>query len=151
MKTLHISVDKKKVIDEVQMLSSYVAAKASEPTEFQNLAINDFDEAWVNSTIESCHIELTNILSEYIVGEVYGNDTYEFMLEVPDNIHPQSEKNINASAPKYYASAILAEWFTMLGKDIATTYISNGAAYLDIIRSNIHRRDKPIRRPLSPF
>lgn len=152
MKTLHISIDKKKVIEEVQLQSAYIAAKAGEPAKFKDGAINDYDDQWIKSTFESCHVALSNILSEYIVGTVCGEDVLEYILEMPDNIHPQSEVNMNMAAAKFYIATILAEWLNMtMGREIATGYMADSANYLNLVRSNIHRRNKPIRRPLNPF
>lgn len=152
MKTLHISIDKKKVIEDVQLQSAYIAAKAGEPAKFKDVAINDYDEQWIKSTFESCHVALSNILSEYIVGTVCGEDVLEYILEMPDNIHPQSEANMNMAATKFYISATLSEWLNLtMGKEFATGYIADSANYLNLVRSNIHRRNKPIRRPLNPF
>ena len=143
--TLHISVSKGDVFDNVKKATGYTASKmVGDEDTYERIAVTqgeleDLGVFW----LEACNIA-TDLLKPFIGGGVE-TDNYQVTLDMPSSFDGNLSASINSSLNNFFILYITSRWFKYANKSEASSTLEDAEAMLADVKRKIYYKKKPTR------
>ena len=149
-----LTVDKKKVYDEVAKTSAYTGSKmVDDANAYQRIFTTDEDRLllerfWVEACAGATERMKQLVVSVSSQPESHGVDLtrdYEVSLELSGMYDENMTDSVETSLFSYFVYLITAKWFKLSNKPEAESYGLEAAGMLDDVMRKLFHRKKPIR------
>lgn len=152
---MDITVNKKKVYDEVAKSTSYTGAKmAGDELAYERIFTTDEDQLMLERFWMECCNDATNEFRPFITsvteqgdsGVISLGNNYTATLALPSSFDENLIPSMQNSLFSYFVNSISGKWYKMTNKEEYESYLRDAQTNLLDVRSKLYYRKKPTRK-----
>lgn len=154
---MEITVNKKKVYDEVAKSTSYTGAKmAGDELAYERIFTTDEDQLMLERFWMECCNDATNEFRPFITsvteqgdsGVISLGNNYTATLALPSSFDENLIPSMQNSLFSYFVNSISGKWYKMTNKEEYDSYLKDAHTNLMDVRSKLYYRKKPTRKKI---
>lgn len=145
------SIKKNRVIEEVEKVVAYIAAKRDNGQEFEKLNIVEENEEILNSWWEEAKVLLCTRLRRFFNGAQEKELVYTVDLKLTEDFEEKLKEGIGTAIERFFVMFIAAKWLQLTGTEEAQNYAVEAGTMLENVKELVEYKKSRTKRRLKPF
>lgn len=139
-----ITINQRKVYDEVAKTTAYTGAKIDGET-YERVFTTDEDQEMLERFWQECKSALTGMMKRWLVGEEEVDGVYRVTLSLSSAFDASLLGSVERSVFSYFVMGICAKWYAISHKEEAQGYATEAGAHAEEALRKLYYKKKSTR------
>lgn len=145
MTDVTITINKKSVLSDVSMSTSYLATRNEQGNTYSRVAILEADKELIDTYYNEACNHITTTLKAHIANVTNNDTTYTATLKLSSAFNGMLAESINTALKAYCTHYILSRWYEVTDKQRSEYYFAVAKDNLTMAQRNIVHKNAPKR------
>ena len=146
MKNVKITIEKLNILEDISLLTGYLAVKRAADAEgFNRVATAEEDETLLTRFFADACNEIISRLKEFISETNFNGDILELTLQLPEGYDENLTPSLKSRLQQSVLNRMLSLWYEITSPANSETYIRLFNEHITQSVSIIHHRRRPFR------